>query len=287
MYKTLISVDALKEHLDDPDWVVFDCRFQLEDPDWGSEEYRSSHIPGALYAHLDRDLAAPQTPATGRHPLPEPTAFIRWLGDNGVDATRQIVVYDQGGGAFAARLWWMMRWVGHRAAAVLDGGWAAWSAAGCPVTDEVPTPEPTTFEAEADNDLWLTSEQLESALRDKRVRLIDARGAPRFRGDTEPIDPVAGHVPGAVNLPFAGNLDDQKRFKDPEALRQRFEAALGDAANDQVVHMCGSGVTACHNLLAMEVAGLVDSKLYAGSWSEWITDPARPIATGEEDRGKG
>lgn len=282
MYKTLLAADALKEHLEDPAWVVFDCRFALDDPDWGSREYQASHIPGARYAHLDRDLAAPKRPDTGRHPLPDAEAFARWLGENGVDNSKQVIAYDQGGGAFAARLWWMMRWVGHEAVAVLDGGWTAWTAAGHPVTDKVPSPDPATFETRVDNDLWLTSEQLESALGDASIRLIDARGAERYRGDTEPIDPVAGHVPGAVNLPFAGNVDEQGRFKDPEELRRRFEAAKGEASNDRVVHMCGSGVTACHNLLAMEVAGLADSRLYVGSWSEWIADPERPVAKGDE-----
>lgn len=280
MYKTLISVDTLKDHLDNPEWVVFDCRFALDNPEWGSGEYQASHIPGALYAHLDRDLAAPQRPDTGRHPLPDTDAFVRWLGENGVDGSRQVVAYDQGGGAFAARLWWMMRWVGHEAAAVMDGGWAAWTAAGFPVSDKVPAPGPAVFEPAVDNELWLTSEQLESALRDQRVRLVDARGAERYRGDSEPIDPVAGHVPGAVNLPFTDNLDEQGRFKDPEALRRRFES-VAEGNNDEVVHMCGSGVTAAHNLLAMEVAGLAGSRLYPGSWSEWITNPDRPIATGE------
>lgn len=281
MSNTLVSAETLMDHLEDPDWVVFDCRFALDDPEWGPREYRASHIPGALYAHLDRDLAAPQRPGTGRHPLPDPAAFVAWLGANGVDRSRQVVAYDQGGGPFAARLWWMLRWVGHEAVAVLDGGWPAWTAAGGPVTDEIPRPEPASFEPKLDDSRWLTSEQLETALRDGRVRLIDARSAERFRGDSEPIDPVAGHVPGAVNLPFAGNLDEQGRFKDPEALRRRFEPVVEDAAHDRVVHMCGSGVTAAHNLLAMEVAGLADSRLYVGSWSEWIADPDRPVAKGE------
>lgn len=281
MYKTLLSADALKANLENPDWLVFDCRFALDDPEWGSLEYQASHIPGACYAHLDRDLAAPKRPDTGRHPLPDATTFTQWLGDNGVNASKQVVAYDQGGGAFAARLWWMLRWVGHEAAAVLDGGWAAWTAARYPVSDDVPSPAPAVFEPAVDNDLWLTSERLESALRDDSVRLIDARGAERYRGDNEPIDSVAGHIPGAVNLPFTGNLDEQGRFKDPDALRRRFEAVVGDVANERVVHMCGSGVTAAHNLLAMEVAGLVDSRLYVGSWSEWIADPDRPVAKGE------
>lgn len=282
MHKTLVSVETLKSQLADPRWVVFDCRSALEDPEWGPAEYRASHIPGARYAHLDRDLSAPQTAGTGRHPLPRPEDFIRWLGVNGVGRDSQVVAYDQGGGAFAARLWWMMRWVGHPAVAVLDGGWTAWQAAGGAESEDIPAPEPVNFAGRPDDAQWLASEQLEQALDAGGVTLIDARAAPRYRGETEPIDPVAGHVPGAVNLPFMDNLDDNGRFRDADSLRRRFEDALGDAAGGQVVHMCGSGVTACHNLLAMEVAGLGGSRLYAGSWSEWITDPRRPVATGDE-----
>jgi len=281
MYKTLVSIDKLKDHLEDPQWLIFDCRFQLEQTEWGEEVYRHSHIPGAVYAHLDRDLSAPITPQTGRHPLPEPDAFAQWLGHSGVSAGIQVVAYDQGGGPFASRLWWMMRWMGHEAVAVLDGGWAAWTGAGYPVSDEMPSPEPVAFEGSADNSLWLTSEQLETELDGGRVRLVDARGPERFRGENEPIDPVAGHVPGALNLPFGGNLDPQGRFKSPAALKERFEPVVGAHAGQQVVHMCGSGVTACHNLLAMEVAGLGESRLYAGSWSEWITDPERKVETGD------
>lgn len=281
MYKTLVSIDTLKDHLEDPQWVIFDCRFQLEQTEWGEEVYRQSHIPGAVYAHLDRDLSAPRTPRTGRHPLPDPDAFAQWLGRSGVSGGIQVVAYDQGGGPFASRLWWMLRWMGHEAAAVLDGGWAAWTGAGYPVSDEVPSLEPVAFEGGADNRLWLSSERLETELDRGRVRLLDARGPERFRGENEPIDPVAGHVPGAVNLPFGGNLDPQGRFKSPAALKKRFEPVVGARAGEQVVHMCGSGVTACHNLLAMEVAGLGESRLYAGSWSEWITNPERKVETGD------
>jgi len=281
MHKTLVPAETLNDHLENPDWLIFDCRFQLDDPDWGGLVYEQSHIPGAMYAHLDRDLSSPKLPDTGRHPLPDAGKFARWLGEHGVDDGKQVVAYDQGGGAYAARLWWMLRWLGHDAAAVLDGGWSAWSSGGYPVSDVVPEPNPAAFEADVDDDLWLTSAQLEAALKNNRVRLIDARGGPRFRGEVEPLDPRAGHVPGAVNLPFTGNLDEQGRFKDARALEARFEPVVGDGAGSRVVHMCGSGVTACHNLLAMEVAGLGDSRLYAGSWSEWITDPRRPIATGE------
>lgn len=281
MYQTLVPVETVEQHLDDRGWLVFDCRFQLDDPAWGEQEYRRSHLPGAVYAHLDRDLAAPRRADTGRHPLPDPDAFARWLGRCGVGAGTQVVAYDQAGGAFAARLWWLLRWLGHSAGAVMDGGWAAWSAAGFPVTDAPAQPSPAAFEARARDELWLTSDQLERALHDRRARIIDARGAARFRGESEPIDPVAGHLPGAVNLPFTENLDEQGRFLDAAALKQRFESAIADAPDTTVVHMCGSGVTACHNLLAMEAAGLTGSKLYAGSWSEWITDPRRAVVREE------
>lgn len=281
MHKALVSPDTLREHLRNPDWVIFDCRFQLDDPDWGETEYAKSHVPGAMYAHLDHDLSSPKGPDTGRHPLPDAGKLGQWLGRHGVGPGRQVVAYDQGGGAFAARLWWMLRWLGHDAAAVLDGGWAAWAATGQPVSDVVPEPEPVDFKAAVHDDQWLTSAQLEGALKENQVRLIDARGGPRFRGEVEPIDPKAGHVPGAVNLPFTENLDAEGRFKDPQALRARFTPVVADGPGDRVVHMCGSGVTACHNLLAMEIAGLAGSRLYAGSWSEWITDPGRPIATGD------
>ncbi|MGA8261212.1 MAG: sulfurtransferase [Arenicellales bacterium] len=281
MYKTVLSADTLAGRLDDPQWVIFDCRFQLDDPGWGEGEYRRSHIPGAVYAHLDRVLSSPRRADTGRHPLPDAGELAQWLGRHGVTGGKQVVAYDQAGGVYASRLWWMLRWLGHDAAAVLDGGWAAWTAGGHPVSDVVPEPESADFHTVVRDELWLTSDQLETALEEHRVRLVDARGAPRFRGETEPIDAKAGHIPGAVNLPFAGNLDEQGRFKDPRALRERFEAVTGDAPGEQVVHSCGSGVSACHNLLAMEIAGLPDSRLYVGSWSEWITDPRRPIAKGE------
>lgn len=281
MYKTLVTVDTLKTYLHDPHWMIFDCRFQLDNPAWGRGEYDQSHVPGAMYAHLDDDLAAPKTGTTGRHPLPDPDDFVQWLGEHGVDADKQVVAYDQDGGMYASRLWWMLRWLGHESAAVLNGGWAAWNAAGYPVSDERVEAKPATFKARVRDDLWLTSDQLVSALEANQVRLIDARGAPRFRGETEPLDPVAGHVPGAVNLPFMGSLDERGHFKDAQALKERFESVIGDAPASQVVHMCGSGVTACHSLLAMEVAGLEDSRIYPGSWSEWITDPERPVETGE------
>ncbi len=281
--ETLVDVTTLREKLDDPTWRVVDCRHNLMAPEAGREAYRQAHIPGAVYAHLDEDLAGPITPASGRHPLPEPAELARTLGRWGINRQTQVVVYDDAGGAIAARLWWLLRWLGHRSCAVLDGGWQAWTAAGAPVTDAVPQIEPVEFAIRHGDSLaWVDEAYLLMNLHSHRDLVIDARAAPRYRGEVEPIDPVAGHVPAAVNLPFDGNLDENGRFRPPQALAQRFQAVLGDRGPGSAVHMCGSGVTACHNLLAMEVAGLTGSRLYPGSWSQWIRDPDRPVARGDE-----
>ena len=278
-YDTLIDVTALHAHRNDPHWVVVDCRFNLMDAEAGRRAYRESHLPGARYAHLDEDLSSPITPTTGRHPLPDPKRLASKLGDWGIGPETQVVAYDDMGGMLAAaRLWWLLRWLGHTTAAVLDGGFLAWQRAGLPLTTELPTVQPTEFSGRPDDRLWLTTAQVQ-ALPSANV-LLDARISARFRGEMEPIDPVAGHIPGAVNLPTEGHLTADGHFLPPAELRARFIAALGKRPPTTVVHSCGSGVTACHNLLAMETAGLHGSRLYAGSWSEWIRDPARPVATG-------
>jgi len=283
MSETLIQTDTLATQLVDPAWVVFDCRFVLADPAAGPKRYAEGHIPGARYLHLDRDLASPVTPDTGRHPLPDPSRLAELLGRMGVDDHIQVVVYDDAGGAYAARLWWLLRWLGHRQAAVLDGGWQRWLQEGRPVTTELPKPELRKFTAQLQTGMWVTTgEVLELVLGRKRGRLMDARGASRYRGEEEPIDPVAGHVPGAINLPFTENLAADGRFKEPAVLARRFEQALAGLSAAQAISMCGSGVTACHNLLAMEAAGLTGARLYAGSWSEWIRDASRPVARGGE-----
>ena len=280
-YDTLIDADTLNAHCTDPDWVVVDCRFNLADTEAGWRAYRESHIPGARYAHLDADLSSPITPATGRHPLPDPARLARILGEWGIGPDTQVVAYDDMGGMLAAaRLWWLLRWLGHRAGAVLDGGLPAWRQAHLPLTAELPAAQPIRFDAKPDDRQWLTAEQV-LALSAEEV-LLDARGVARYRGEMEPIDPTAGHIPGAVNVPTDGNLTSDGYFLPPAELRARFAAALGGRLPSAVAHSCGSGVTACHNLLAMEVAGLNGSRLYAGSWSEWIRDPARPIATGAD-----
>jgi thiosulfate/3-mercaptopyruvate sulfurtransferase len=274
----LVPAEVLRQRLGDRCLVLFDCRFSLADPEAGARAYAVGHLPGALYAHLDARLSAPVTPTSGRHPLPDAAGLAHWLGRCGVGDASEVVVYDDMGGAFAVRLWWLLRWLGHTRVGLLDGGLQAWQAAGGTLTTEVPAPTPAVFTAEPDDNRWISTDALAAALPNGRVQVIDARAPERFRGEQEPIDPVAGHIPGAINLPFTGNLDADGRFLPPEALRERFTAALGDTPPARVGHSCGSGVNACHNLFAMELAGLAGSRLYAGSWSEWIRDPARPVA---------
>lgn len=279
-FTTLIDAAILSQQLERTDLVLFDCRFELANVSWGEREYAAAHLPGAQYLHLDRDLSGPVTERSGRHPLPDAHEFARRLAARGVGPDCQLVAYDQGNGAHAARLWWLARWIGLRHVAVLDGGMSAWRAAGLPLTQAVPTPVPRELTPRVDENAWLTSEDVDAL----RVRpfnlLVDARGAERFAGRNETIDSIAGHVPGARNHPFAGNLGLDGRFLPAAELRQRWQTILGSLPPSAVVAMCGSGVTACHNLLALEHAGLEGARLYAGSWSEWIRDPARPVATG-------
>jgi thiosulfate/3-mercaptopyruvate sulfurtransferase len=279
-FTTLIDANTLSEHLSRGDLALFDCRFDLTNEPWGQAQYAAAHLPGAFYLHLDRDLSGPIMASSGRHPLPDPVSLARKLGELGVDANSQVIAYDQGNGAYAARLWWLARWIGLRNVAVLDGGFAAWRAAGLPLTDTVRAPTPRPLAVSVTSDAWLSSEGVE----DLRLRpgnlLVDARGAERFQGRAETLDAVAGHVPGARNHPFAANLGADGKFLPAQELRRRFDTLLGSVPPSKVVAMCGSGVTACHNLLALEHAGLTGARLYAGSWSEWIRDPRRPVATG-------
>jgi thiosulfate/3-mercaptopyruvate sulfurtransferase len=282
-YTTLITAADLLPHLGEAEWAIFDCRFTLGDPARGERDYHEAHIPGAIYAHMNRDLSGPVVPGqTGRHPLPDPAGFAARLSRWGVDETVQAVVYDDSGGAMAARLWWMLRWLGHPAVAVLDGGWPAWQAAGYPVTAGEETRPARPFVPHLHPEQEMSAAEVDAIRTDPRYRVFDARNADRYRGENETIDPVAGHIPGAVSAPYAENLDAQGRFLAPAALQARFRALLGDVPAAQSVSYCGSGVTAAHNLLALAYAGLGEGRLYAGSWSEWITDPARPVATGEE-----
>ena len=279
-WRTVISVDELQRQLPAADLVIFDCRHDLMKPDAGSQAYAHGHSPGARFAHTDTDLSGPKTGRSGRHPLPDPTVFTSWLGNNGVDAGKQVVAYDHAGGASATRLWWMLRhWLGHDRAAVLDGGWEAWIKAGGPVTAERPRMAVTTLRV-TPRPAWVDVDYVRSHLNDPDVTLLDARAPERYRGETEPIDPVAGHIPGARNRLYKDNLDASGRFKSAAQLRAELSALLEDKRPDQIVHQCGSGVSACHNILAMEIAGLPGSRLYPGSWSEWCADPTRPIARG-------
>jgi thiosulfate/3-mercaptopyruvate sulfurtransferase len=293
MYTTLIEPAELAAALAQPapDWAVLDCRFDLTRPDWGATAYAGGHVPTALYSHLDRDLSGPVTPTTGRHPLPSPERMAATFGPWGIDSHVQVVAYDQGNGAYAARLWWMLRSLGHQNVAVLNGGFAAWQQAGLPIETTVTARQSRSFTLQpAVAAQVVSTAELERAVREGALRsgsvLVDARAADRFAGENETIDPIAGHIPGARNHAFARNLDAQGRFLSAAELRQRWTATLGTAAAAQrggVIAMCGSGVTACHNLLALEIAGLPGARLYAGSWSEWIRDPARPVARGASD----
>ncbi len=281
MHTTLIDVDTLHRHHHDPDWRVIDARFSLADPGQGAREYGEGHLPGALYAHLDNDLSGPIVPgATGRHPLPSPEraaeAFSRWGIADGV----QVVVYDGSGGSVAARLWWMLRWLGHDAVAVLDGGWPAWTGAELPVTQEVPNVTPRTFVPRVRDHLIADTDEVDRYREDAAWAVLDARTPERFRGEKEPIDPVAGHIPGARCATFDWNLGEDGRFLAPDDLRRRFEELFSGVPVERVVNYCGSGVSACHNLLAIVHAGLGDARLYPGSWSQWITDEKRPVGTG-------
>jgi thiosulfate/3-mercaptopyruvate sulfurtransferase len=278
-YTTLISVPALARQVRDPQLVIFDCRHDLMKPGAGARAYAEAHIPGARFADTDQDLAGPKNGHNGRHPLPDAQAFMQWLGRNGVDSTKQVVAYDNVGSSSAARLWWMLRWVGHERVAVLDGSWDGWVEAGLQITSDAPAVTPTRF-ADTPRSTWVGVGDVVRNLDTGEMVLIDARAAERYQGLTEPIDPVAGHIPGARNRLYKDNLLPDGRFKPAEQLRNEFSALLAGGAPDQVVHQCGSGVSACHNLLAMEIAGLGGSRLYPGSWSEWIADPSRPIAKG-------
>jgi thiosulfate/3-mercaptopyruvate sulfurtransferase len=283
MYTTLIEPSQLAEHTADPDWVIVDCRFELTRPDWGAGEYAQGHVPNAIYAHLDRDLSGPVTSTSGRHPLPVVEAFVATLSRWGVDEAAQVVAYDQSNGAYASRLWWLLRWVGHGPVAVLNGGFAAWQQAGLPVSQQPGVRQARRFAPKPARGGVLTTAEVQKIqaaglLASGARSLVDARGADRFAGRNETIDPVAGHVPGAINHPFARNLDAQGRFLPPQVLRSQWLETLRGQAPSEVIAMCGSGVTACHNLLALEAAGLTGAQLYAGSWSEWIRDAARPIA---------
>lgn len=284
-FTEIISTRDLAKHLDEPNWLVFDSRFDLIDEEIGREDYQEAHIPGALYVHLEHDLSAARHPGkTGRHPLPSVEEFSRRLSAWGVDSSVQAVVYDDRGGMVAARLWWMLRWLGHDNVAVLEGGWQRWQEENRPDDSYIPTPRPRQFVANPRGEWVVRAEEIVARLADNTLTLLDARSADRYRGENETLDPVAGHIPGAINAPFTRNLDSDGSFHSRENLRQYYETLVGHVPAKEVIVYCGSGVSAAHDALAMAYAGIGDVRLYVDSWSHWITDSRHPVVTGERAR---
>jgi len=275
MTSPLISVQTLQESLNEH--IVIDVRFDLNKPEKGPQRYQKLHIAGAIFAHMDDVLASPITETSGRHPLPDAQHLMNWLGAHGITPDSSLVVYDDLQGAFAARLWWLLRWLGHEKVAVLDGGWQAWQDADGLMESIEPEWTPTTYQATPNDAMWLSTSGISALLTKCDAVLIDVRAAERFRGEIEPLDPVAGHIPSAVNIPLTENTTSEGFFKSPEALRKLYATSVKD--KNTHICMCGSGITACQSILAMEIAGIEGTLLYAGSWSEWIRDPQRPVAT--------
>jgi len=280
-FKTIIAVDEVGLNLDNPDWVVIDCRSYLQDKSRGLKEYLKEHVFGAFFADLEKDLSGEIIPGqTGRHPLPDPDDFLSVLSNWGVTNQSQVIVYDDAGGAIAARLWWMFKWIGHESVAILDGGWQAWLQMAMPTKNGYELPRNGQFECRLNDSLLASADKVDAWRRSSKHRVVDAREKERYRGETEPIDPVAGRIPGAVSIPYRENLDEEGFFKSPGELRELFEKHLGGISPENVICYCGSGVTAALNLVGLHHAGLDGAQLYIGSWSEWITNPHRPVATG-------
>ena len=278
MEKILVTTQELAQHLGDPQWIVFDVRHDLADVEKGRRAYAQGHIPGAHFLHLDEDLSGPKDGTNGRHPLPDARDFVRRLNERGVGPETQVVAYDDAGGCYAVRLWWMLRWLGHDRVALLDGGFPRWMKERGPVEETAPPLRKGSFTPRMDAGAAVDVRYVERSRGDSSVKLVDARAPDRYAGRIEPLDPVAGHVPGAVNRFWQENLADDWRFKPAHELREEWLRLLGEANAADVVHMCGSGVTACHNLFAMALAGLPAGRLYPGSWSEWCADRSRPVA---------
>ncbi len=277
-YATLITAEQLAPHLGNPNWAIVDCRYCLADLAFGRTAYAESHIAGAVFADIGDDLSGPVVRGkTGRHPLPAVAAMAAKLSAWGIDEAVQVVAYDDSGGSMAARLWWLLRWLGHHGVAVLDGGFPQWQARGLPVRAGAESRAARRFVARERPELVVAAERVDQVRRDAGWRVLDARNADRFRGENETIDPVAGHIPGARSAPYADNLAPDGRFKAKEELRRRYLDLLAGVPAGHAVCYCGSGVTAAHDVLAMAYAGLGDARLYAGSWSEWIVDPRRPV----------
>lgn len=280
-YQTIISVEDLNKNLNTQDWLIFDCRFILKDPEGGLKKFKQGHIPGAQYVDMDKDLASPVTSTSGRHPLPNPEELINKLQSWGVNNSSQIICYDDMSGAFAARMWWLLKWLGHNNIAVLDGGIEKWTAKNIPLETDSQQRTAGSFSGLANNDMWVNVEFVQKELEQDKINLLDARSVERFTAKDTKTDPVAGHVPGAMSYPFAENLSKQGVFLPSEELHKRFTPIVSNPENKELINMCGSGVTACHNILAMSIAELPMTRLFVGSWSEWIKDKSRPVATGE------
>lgn len=283
-FSTIVSPDELSGLLGKQNLVIADCRFSLNDPERGRRAWMDEHLPGAIYVHLDEDLSGEIIPGkTGRHPLPTVEDFSRTASRLGIGSDVQVIAYDDENGAFAARLWWLLRWTGHDRVAVLEGGFARWKREGRPTESGIVTPRARTFTPDLHPEMMASADLVEKTRTDPTWRILDAREPERFRGEVEPIDPVAGHIPGAISAPYRNNLDDQGNFLPANALRELYEKRLENTPPDRTIYYCGSGVTAAHNVLAQAHAGRGLPRLYAGSWSEWITDPTRPVAKGPEN----
>ena len=280
IHTTLISADQLAS-AQAATWRIFDCSFDLTDHGAGRRAFEAGHIPGASYIDLAHQLSTAKTGTNGRHPLPERATFAATLAAFGVDDDTQVIAYDNSGGMYAARLWWMLRWAGHAAAAVLDGGLAAWKAAGQPLSTRADTPPAGNFSLRAPLVTTASYADVKANIESRARLVLDARAPDRFRGENETLDKIGGHIPGARNRLFKNNLDAEGRFKPAAQLQAEFAAVTGATPASDIIHQCGSGVTACHNLLAMEIAGLKGAALYPGSWSEWSAQPGAPIATGD------
>ncbi len=281
-HTTLISTETLASHLADSSWLIADCRYNLKNEDWGRAQYLSGHIPGAVFVDLAHDLAGARTGTNGRHPLPSPGTMATTFGHLGIRAGTQVVAYDQDAGPYASRLWWMLRYVGHDAVAVLDGGWAKWLREGRPARSGEEQRPAATFAPRLRADMRVTVDEAATRIGNPGVLFVDARSPERFEGQPDPLDSVSGHIPGARNRFYKNNLAEDGTMRPPDALRVDFMRVLGDRSADQAVMYCGSGITACQNLLAMEYAGLRGTKLFAGSWSEWESDPKLPVETGRD-----
>ncbi len=282
MHDKIVSTAELAAHLNDPEWIILDCQHDLINHAFGRESYAREHIPGAHFVSMEHDMAGVKTGRNGRHPLPSPEALAVTLGRLGVTAGRQVVAYDGSQNNYAGRVWWTLRWLGHTSVAVLDGGLGKWKAEGRALTSDVPVPKAAAFTARPDDSMRVSADTILAAIGNPSLQVVDARAPERYSGAAETIDPVGGHIPGALLRFGKDNVNPDGTYKSPETLRADFKRLLGDIAPEQVVHQCGSGVSACNNLIAMELAGLAGAKLYVGSWSEWCSDPARPVATGSK-----